>query len=76
MKELVETVALALADKPDAVVVRESNDGELITIDVAVATEDLGRVIGKEGRTARALRALASAAGRKQHRRVLVRIAS
>lgn len=76
MKELVETVALALADKTDAVSVRENDDGELITIDVSVATEDLGRVIGKEGRTARALRALASAAGRKRHRRVLVRIAS
>lgn len=74
MKELVETVARALADQPDAVLVAEQEDGDLTEIDLTVAPEDLGRVIGREGRTARALRSLASAAARKQHRRVVVRI--
>lgn len=76
MKELVETVALALATQPESVVVSESDEGDTTTVDLTLASEDLGRVIGREGRTARALRALASAAGRKRNRRVVVRIRS
>ena len=76
MKELVETVAIALATQPEAVAVQESDEGDTTTVDLTLASEDLGRIIGREGRTARALRALASAAGRKRNRRVVVRIRS
>ena len=76
MKELVETVARALATQPESVAVLESEEGDTTTVDLSLASEDLGRIIGQEGRTARALRALASAAGRKQNRRVVVRIRS
>jgi len=48
--------------------------GDTLTVELALSPEDLGRVIGREGRTARALRAFASAAGRKRNQRVLVRI--
>lgn len=74
MKELVEIVARGLASRPDDVVVTESQEGDAITLELSVAPEDLGRVIGREGRTARALRALASAAGHKSSRRVTIRI--
>jgi predicted RNA-binding protein YlqC (UPF0109 family) len=76
VKELVETVARALATQPESVAVLESEEGDTTTVDLTLASEDLGRIIGREGRTARALRALASAAGRKQNRRVVVRIRS
>lgn len=76
MKELVETVARALATQPESVAVLETEEGDTTTVDLTLASEDLGRIIGREGRTARALRALASAAGRKQNRRVVVRIRS
>jgi uncharacterized protein len=76
VKELVETVALALAMQPESVAVTETEEGDTTTVDVTLASEDLGRIIGREGRTARALRALASAAGRKRNRRVVVRIRS
>lgn len=76
MKELVETVARALATQPESVAVLETEEGDTTTVDLTLAAEDLGRIIGREGRTARALRALASAAGRKQNRRVVVRIRS
>jgi len=76
VKELVETVARALAMQPESVEVSQSEEGDTTTVNVTLASEDLGRIIGREGRTARALRALASAAGRKQNRRVVVRIRS
>ncbi len=74
MKDLIETVARALVDRPEAIRISEASDGDLTTYELTLAPEDLGRVIGREGRTARALRALASAAARKQNRRVLIRI--
>ncbi|HKB70723.1 MAG TPA: KH domain-containing protein [Thermoanaerobaculia bacterium] len=74
MKDLVETVARALVTRPEDVSVTESEEGGAVTLDVTLSPEDLGRVIGREGRTARALRAFASAAGRKRNQRVLVRI--
>jgi len=76
VKELVETVARALATQPESVAVLQTEEGDTTTVDLTLASEDLGRIIGREGRTARALRALASAAGRKQNRRVVVRIRS
>ena len=74
MKELVETVARALVTQPETVTVVESSEGDTVTLDLTMSQEDLGRVIGREGRTARALRAFASAAGRKRNQRVVVRI--
>jgi predicted RNA-binding protein YlqC (UPF0109 family) len=74
VKELVETVARALVTRPEDVSAAESEEGDTLTVELALSPEDLGRVIGREGRTARALRAFASAAGRKRNQRVLVRI--
>ncbi len=69
MKELVELIARALVDQPDKVVVSVL-DGEQTTIlELKVAPEDLGKVIGKQGRTARAIRIILGAAGMKLKRR-------
>lgn len=69
MKDLVELIAKALVDQPDKVVVSVL-DGEQTTIlELKVAPEDLGKVIGKQGRTARAVRIILGAAGMKLKRR-------
>lgn len=69
MKELVETVCKSLVDNPDQVHVTQI-DGEQTTIlELRVAQTDLGKVIGKQGRTARAIRTILAAAGMKQRRR-------
>ena len=65
MKELVEFIAASLVDDPREVRVREVQVGKETRIEVRVAGGDLGRIIGRQGRTARALRALLAAAGRK-----------
>jgi len=69
MKELIAYIAKALVDHPDQVVVNESEEEDIITIELAVAKEDLGKVIGKQGRTARAMRSLLSAAAGKVNKR-------
>lgn len=69
MKELVETVCKSLVDNPDDVKVTQI-DGEQTTIlELRVHQSDLGKVIGKQGRTARAIRTILAAAGMKQKRR-------
>jgi predicted RNA-binding protein YlqC (UPF0109 family) len=69
VKELVETVCKSLVDNPDQVQVTQI-DGEQTTIlELRVAPSDLGKVIGKQGRTARAIRTILAAAGMKQRRR-------
>ncbi len=69
MKELVETVCKSLVDNPEDVQVTQI-DGEQTTIlELRVAQADLGKVIGKQGRTARAIRTILAAAGMKQKRR-------
>lgn len=69
MKQLVETVCKALVDNPDEVKVTQI-DGEQTTIlELRVNQADLGKVIGKQGRTARAVRTILAAAGMKQRRR-------
>ena len=65
MKELVEVIAKALVDNPDEVVVSEKNDGRNIMIELHVAPSDMGKVIGKQGRIAKAIRAVVKAADRK-----------
>ncbi|HMD31283.1 MAG TPA: KH domain-containing protein [Candidatus Acidoferrales bacterium] len=74
MKELVETIARALVDHPDEVQVR-SLDGEQATVvELRVHPEDLGKVIGRQGRTAKALRTLLGAAGLKTRKRYTLEI--
>ena len=69
MKEIVETVCKSLVDNPEEVSVTQI-DGEQTTIlELRVAQTDLGKVIGKQGRTARAIRTILAAAGMKQRRR-------
>ena len=69
MKQLVETVCKSLVDNPDQVQVTQI-DGEQTTIlELRVSQSDLGKVIGKQGRTARAIRTILAAAGMKQRRR-------
>jgi predicted RNA-binding protein YlqC (UPF0109 family) len=74
MKELVEIIATALVDHPEAVAVNEV-DGEATTVlELRVAQQDLGKVIGKQGRTARAMRTILSAAGMKVKKRFVLEI--
>ena len=71
---LIEQIAKALVDTPDQVAVNQiEEDGETV-LELEVAENDMGRVIGKQGRTARALRNLLSAAGVKAHRRYALEI--
>ena len=74
MKELVEVIAKALVDNPDEVVVTESEKEEEIVIELKVAKEDLGKVIGKQGRTARAMRTILGAASTKIRKRSVLEI--
>ena len=74
MKELVDRMAKALVDKPEEVVVNEI-DGEKTTVyELRVASSDLGKVIGKQGKTARAMRTILSAAGTKIGKRCVLEI--
>ena len=74
MKELVEVIAKALVDNPDDVVVTESMKGEDILIEPTVAAADMGKVIGKQGRIAKAIRSVVKAAASKEDKKVIVEI--
>jgi uncharacterized protein len=74
LKGLVETVARALADEPDAVQVRETERRGMTEFELSLAPGDLGRVIGRQGRTAAALRTLLSAAGEADGKRITLDI--
>jgi predicted RNA-binding protein YlqC (UPF0109 family) len=74
MKELIAFVARSLVDDPDAVDVREVEADQTAVIELRVAKDDLGKVIGKQGRTARALRTILSAASTKLHKRAILEI--
>ena len=69
MKELVEYLAKSLVDDADAVRIETHDRGEQTVIELEVAPADLGKVIGRQGRTARAIRTLLAAAGQKTRRR-------
>jgi hypothetical protein len=69
MEELVAHIARSLVDSPDAVSVSRSDDNETVVIELAVAPDDLGKVIGKQGRTARAMRSLLAALSARENRR-------
>jgi predicted RNA-binding protein YlqC (UPF0109 family) len=74
MKQLIEDIAKALVDIPEEVVVK-TIDGEQITVlELKVAPSDLGKVIGKQGRTARSIRTILGAAGMKLNRRFTLEI--
>lgn len=74
MKELLEYLARGLVEQPDQVRVKEVQEGEATVLELSVADEDYGNVIGRGGRTASALRAVVKSAGTKRGRRVFVDI--
>ena len=74
MKELVEVVAKALVDNQDEVVVTEKKEGRTIIVELHVAASDMGKVIGKQGRIAKAIRTVVKAASSKDNTRVEVEI--
>ena len=74
MKELVEVIAKALVDNPDEVVVSEKSDGRNIMIELHVAPSDMGKVIGKQGRIAKAIRSVVKAASTRENIKVEVEI--
>lgn len=74
MKELIEFMARAIVDDPDSVVVTEENDGDQIVFRLKVAEADMGRVIGKQGRIANAMRTLLKVAAIRQGARAVLEI--
>ncbi|MBE5901906.1 MAG: KH domain-containing protein [Lachnospiraceae bacterium] len=74
MKELVEVIAKALVDNPDEVVVTEKSSEKALVIELHVAASDMGKVIGKQGRIAKAIRSVVKAAATKEDRKVIVDI--
>ena len=74
MKELVEVIAKALVDDPDSVVVNEREDKKTMILEVHVADSDMGKVIGKQGRIAKAIRSVVKAAAAKEDKKVIVDI--
>ena len=74
MKELVEVIAKALVDNPDEVVVEETTEGKNVTVNLHVAATDMGKVIGKQGRIAKAIRTVGNAATSNDNKRVDVEI--
>lgn len=74
MKELVEIIAKSLVDNPDMVKVNEISGEQSIILELKVAQEDMGKVIGKQGRIAKAIRTVVKAAAIKENKRVVVEI--
>ena len=74
MKELVEVIAKSLVDHPDEVVVTESENDKSLVVELRVAQSDMGKVIGKKGRIAKAIRSVVKAAASKENKKVIVEI--
>ncbi|PTN37997.1 MULTISPECIES: KH domain-containing protein [Desulfonatronum] len=74
MKELIEYIATSLVDQPEAVQVSLVEGEQSSVVELRVAKEDLGKVIGKQGRTAKALRTILAAASAKADKRVVLEI--
>ena len=74
MKELVEVIATALVDDPESVVVNEREEKKTTVLEVKVAEADMGKVIGKQGRIAKAIRSVVKAAAAKEDKKVIVDI--
>ena len=74
MKEFAKIIAKALVDIPDEVVVTQKEEGRNITVELHVAQSDMGKVIGKQGRIAKAIRSVVKAASSKDNKKVDVEI--
>ena len=74
MNELVEVIAKSLVDHPEEVVVTQRVEDDSIVIELKVSTEDMGKVIGKQGRIAKAIRTVVKAAASKEEKKVIVEI--
>lgn len=74
MKNLVEVIAKALVENPEEVVVTETVDGNSILVELKVAPADMGKVIGRQGRIAKAIRSVVKAASTKDDKKVVVEI--
>ncbi len=74
MKELVKVIAMALVDHPDAVEVTEKETDKSIVVELRVAPEDMGKVIGKQGRIAKAIRTVVKSAAAGDDKKVVVEI--
>ncbi len=74
MKQLLEHLAKALVDEPDQVDVKEIESDRLIILELRVAEKDMGKVIGKQGRIAKAIRTVVNAAAANENKRVVVEI--
>ena len=74
MKELIEVIAQSLVDHPEEVTVIETEKDNEITLELKVAADDMGKVIGKQGRIAKAIRAMVKAAASKTDKKVIVEI--
>ncbi|MBO4902776.1 MAG: KH domain-containing protein [Lachnospiraceae bacterium] len=74
MKELIEVIAKALVENPDEVVVTQREDDRAIVLELHVAQSDMGKVIGKQGRIAKAIRSVVKAASAKETKKVIVDI--
>lgn len=74
MRELVEVIAKALVDNPDQVVVTETENEKEIVLNLQVAQEDMGKVIGKQGKIAKAIRTVVRASASKSDKKILVDI--
>ncbi len=74
MKELVEIIARSLVDYPEEVTVTETESEKAIVLELRVAQSDMGKVIGKQGRIAKAIRSVVKAAASKEEKKVIVEI--
>ena len=75
MKELVEVIAKSLVDCPEEVIVTETEDNDAIFVELKVAASDMGKVIGRQGRIAKAIRTVVKAAASRDDKKVIVDIA-
>ena len=74
MKELVKVIAMALVDHPEEVVVTETENDKTILVELKVAPEDMGKVIGKQGRIAKSIRTVMRAAATRNNEKIAVEI--
>ena len=74
MKEIVEVIAKSLVDHPESVEVSEKQDGDQLLLELRVAEDDMGKVIGRQGRIAKALRTVVKAAATRDNKKVTVEI--
>ena len=72
MKEIIETIILNLVDNKEAVEITEKQDEKSVVFEVKVANEDMGKVIGRQGRLAKSIRTFAKSVGAKEHKKVSV----